>query len=171
VESKSRVYWIVGAIAAGGVILSLVLGAAAGGAAGYYFGKRAASDEVAGVESPSTGRFWQMPQAQITPMPRGRATPGVEAAAELTMVVESGPAAQAGLRVGDLITSVGKSNVTVTADLSQLVRQYKPGDSVTITFLRDSAKQSVQVTLGEKQGSPGTPYLGVEYRMNLEVGG
>lgn len=175
-ENKSRLYWIVGLIAAGGVVLSLIVGAIAGGAAGYFVGRRAAN--------PSLRANWIIPwpfggqtePVQPTPVPQPRRqqppaqVPPAEAlvTAELTTVVEDGPAATAGLQVGDLITAVDRQRVTLMNDLSQLIRQHKPGDTVTIQYLRGGKEQSVQVRLGAREGQPNVPYLGVEYRMNLQ---
>jgi len=68
----------------------------------------------------------------------------------LVQGVESGqPADQAGLKAGDLITKVGDHDVTNAADLTAAIRTLKPGDKVTVSYTRDGAQKSVEVTLGE----------------------
>jgi predicted metalloprotease with PDZ domain len=175
--NQSRSYWIVGAIAAVGVVLSLVLGGVAGGVAGYYFGRRVArsttSQELQQV--PRLNREpYRIPNQQGTPTPSApgtrRQAPQAQVAAEITSVVAGGPAEKAGLQVGDLITGINDQQVTLMNDLSQLIRQYKPGDTVTVQLLRNGNQQSAQVTLGSREGLTNVPYLGVEYRTNLQIG-
>ena len=83
--------------------------------------------------------------------------------AYVTQVVQSGPAAQAGIRAdsagegallrggGDLIVAVDGRPVNVFSDLlSYLVNHARPGQVVTLTVLRDGASVDVGVTLGER---------------------
>ena len=66
-------------------------------------------------------------------------------------VVPSGPAAAAGLRPGDVIVRIGETVVEDRADLEYaLSTQYKPGDTVPVTVVRDGREQTVQVRLGDR---------------------
>jgi S1-C subfamily serine protease len=66
-------------------------------------------------------------------------------------VVPGGPAATAGLRPGDVIIRVGETTVEDRADLEYaLSTQYKPGDTVPVTVVRDGREQTVQVRLGDR---------------------
>jgi membrane-associated protease RseP (regulator of RpoE activity) len=64
-------------------------------------------------------------------------------------VIDGSPAADAGLRQGDIILEVDGQRVAQTAMLRRLVLAHAPGDAVTLLILRDGAEQSVQATLGE----------------------
>jgi S1-C subfamily serine protease len=69
-------------------------------------------------------------------------------------VAPGGPAAQAGIQVGSLITSVaGKPTPTPTA-LSEVLATLKPGQTVPVTIVPPNAstKTTVNVTLGELPG-------------------
>ncbi len=82
----------------------------------------------------------------------------------VSAVSRNGPAAQAGLRGGsrevqvegiavpvggDLITAIDKQNVEGMDDLiAYLIDNTSPGDSVTLTILRDGKELTVDVTLG-----------------------
>ena len=68
-------------------------------------------------------------------------------------VVRGGAADRAGLRPGDVITSVGRSQTPDTTALSQALAAARPGDQVTVTVSRDGRDRTVQVTLGELPGS------------------
>lgn len=74
--------------------------------------------------------------------------------------VTSGKGAQvAGLQKGDVITSVAGKAVSNTSDLRSVLANYKPGDKVTVQYLRNDQPAQVEVTLsGEKNYSynPGT---------------
>lgn len=59
-------------------------------------------------------------------------------------------AAAAGLRDGDIITAIEGQPLDANTSLRQVLLQYRPGDTVTLTVLRDGREQSVQVTLGER---------------------
>jgi 2-alkenal reductase len=88
-------------------------------------------------------------------------------AAELSLPVQSGAliqssrqgqpaiqpgtaAAKAGLREGDIITAIDNKQLDGSTSLRQLLLLHKPGDSVTLSILRDGKTSSVQVTLGER---------------------
>jgi S1-C subfamily serine protease len=51
---------------------------------------------------------------------------------------------------GDIITKVDGKSVATADDLANLIQAHKPGDKVTITYLRASKQQTVDVTLGKQ---------------------
>ncbi len=63
-------------------------------------------------------------------------------------VFPNSPAAQAGLRDGDIITAIDGVPLDATHDLSTQIVPHQPGDTVTLTVLRDGSTISVRVTLG-----------------------
>ena len=68
--------------------------------------------------------------------------------------ISSGSAAEkAGLRVGDVITRVGDRTVDGADALIAAIRSHRPGDEVTLTYLRDGQESTAQVTLGSDAGS------------------
>ena len=70
--------------------------------------------------------------------------------AELVRVVASSPAADAGLKTGDVITAVDGKDVTGAASLTTQVRAHSSGDDVQITYRRGDASSTVKVTLGDR---------------------
>jgi putative serine protease PepD len=64
-------------------------------------------------------------------------------------VEEGGPADDAGLQQGDVITRVGDSEVTDASELTAAVRANQPGDRVQVTYVRDGDEHTADVTLGE----------------------
>ena len=63
----------------------------------------------------------------------------------------NGGAAAAGIRQGDVITAVNGTEVGTMNKLNQLLVQFKVGDSVTLTIMRDKAEQDIDVVLGGAQ--------------------
>jgi hypothetical protein len=60
------------------------------------------------------------------------------------------PAADAGLKAGDVITAVDGTSVNSAAALSTAIRSHQPGDSVKITYTRGGTSADVQVRLGNR---------------------
>src|SRR6185312_11011493 len=88
----------------------------------------------------------------------------------LAEVVPGGPAEKAGLKGGDkevkfqagqystggdVILEVDGQDVVQPDDLARLVAARKPGETVTMTVLRDGQKKQVEVTLGKRPDSVG----------------
>ena len=71
--------------------------------------------------------------------------------ARVNGVTPNGPAADAGLRDGDVITELDGELVADATDLIVDIRSLAPGDTVTLTVERDGATRTVEVTLGSQQ--------------------
>jgi putative serine protease PepD len=66
---------------------------------------------------------------------------------EVTTVSSGGPAANAGIKPGDVLTRIDGVPLDQPPDLIALVRKYDPGTSVTVQYQRDGAVHTAQVTL------------------------
>ena len=67
----------------------------------------------------------------------------------VTDVMKAGPAETAGLRPGDVITELADGRITEVPDLQKRVAAHAPGESVTLTVVRDRRPMAVRITLGE----------------------
>ena len=74
---------------------------------------------------------------------------GIPAGAAVQSVTEDGPAAQAGLRKGDVITQVNGTQVTSNT-LSAMIRSCEIGEALTMTVYRQGETLEITVTVGEK---------------------
>lgn len=63
-------------------------------------------------------------------------------------VEEGGAADKAGLRMGDVITKVGDTEVNTMEDLNAAKKQYSAGDTVTMTIDRQGETLTVEITWG-----------------------
>lgn len=68
-------------------------------------------------------------------------------------VIEDGAAEDAGLKKGDVITHIDGNKVTKFGELSGIIAQKRPGDKITITYLRDKKKKNATITLKNEQGN------------------
>ena len=73
-------------------------------------------------------------------------------ATEGALVVEvsaRGPAAQAGIAAGDIITSFAGTKITSSLDLLGALRQHEPGQAVDVAIQRGPDTRTIPVTLGD----------------------
>ncbi len=70
--------------------------------------------------------------------------------AVIGQVTSGSPAADAGLKKGDVITSFNGTTITNANDLTEAVGVSKPGDKVTVTYVRGGTTQTTTVTLGTR---------------------
>jgi S1-C subfamily serine protease len=80
----------------------------------------------------------------------GGAEDGDGQGARIQQVSPGGPAAEAGLRSGDLVTRVGDHTVRSWEDLVLAIRQLEAGSTVEVRVRRGSAEQTLQVTVGSR---------------------
>jgi serine protease Do len=65
-------------------------------------------------------------------------------------VVENGPAARAGLRRYDILTSVGGRSVDTIEQMAEIVRAARPGTVLDIGFVRGNQRFRTRVTVGKR---------------------
>ena len=66
----------------------------------------------------------------------------------LLSAIEPGtPAAKAGLEKGDLVTSLAGVTIASWEDLSAVINDHKPGETIDLTYLRGGKKHTVKVKL------------------------
>src|SRR5262249_54840748 len=80
---------------------------------------------------------------------------GDDKGVRVTEVTQNGPAARAGLQIGDVIHRVGNRPVRDFQGLLEITRALRAGEQVTIELARDAETKVVDVTLGRRIGGPG----------------
>ena len=76
------------------------------------------------------------------------------AGATVSGVTSGGPADDAGLGTGDVVTALGSTDVADSNDLVAAVAAHRPGDRVQLTIKRGSQTRHLTVTLGTQPAQP-----------------
>jgi putative serine protease PepD len=77
-------------------------------------------------------------------------TPANRAGARVSQVKSGSPAAHAGLKSGDVITSFDGETIQSPADLTSAVATKAPGDKVSVTYVRNGSTKTTQITIGTR---------------------
>ena len=97
---------------------------------------------------------------------------------------DDGPAKGAGIEAGDVIVKVDDQDIANPRDLARKIAAYAPGETVTVTVIRDGKEMVIDVTLGklenqaraesddeEKSELAAAELLGLELAPNEDGGG
>ena len=77
---------------------------------------------------------------------------GVEGGVLVTSVHEDTPAAEGGLRAGDVIVGLGDEDIDDPDDLRRALSDLEPGE-VSVRIVRDGAEQTLTVELEERESA------------------
>jgi serine protease Do len=75
---------------------------------------------------------------------------GVPAGASVKLITPGYAAEKAGLKEGDIVTAINDTEITSASALTTALKEYKAGDTVSLTVYRNGESQQLQVTLDEK---------------------
>ncbi len=70
-------------------------------------------------------------------------------------VPADGAAAAAGVKKGDIVTKINGVTVTSGPELQEQVTKFKPGDKISLTYIRGGKEVTVPLTLKNKLGTTG----------------
>ena len=101
------------------------------------------------VARPYLGINWQ----PVTPAVAQAYNLPVEWGVYITKLANFGPAAQTGLRQGDIITAIDGDAIAENNPFINILLRLEPGKNVQVTFVRDGQTQTTTVTLGERPRS------------------
>ena len=68
-------------------------------------------------------------------------------------VVDGGGALAAGIKQGDIITAINGKKVKTMNELQETIVQYRPGDKVDVTLVRDKKEKKIEVELKNSRGN------------------
>ena len=71
----------------------------------------------------------------------------------IAKIVDDGAAADAGLKEGDVITHIDGQKIKSFGELQNVIAQKRPGDKITINYLRNKKQQKATLTLKNEQGN------------------
>jgi membrane-associated protease RseP (regulator of RpoE activity) len=175
-EEKRQIYTVVTLVVAAGLLFSCFAGAIAGGLSGFVVGRRQAKTALERVvperrdffDPWSEERPFSLPDPDEEELPfewMPETVPG----ALVVEVIDGTPADEAGLQSGDIVVAVDQTPIDQHHQLSQVIRQYEPGDIVTLRISRAGEGDRVRVKLGRHPDDPSRAYLGIYYEMILNA--
>ena len=140
---------LVGIPSAGATVPTPAGEASAGGNIGLGFAIPVDAAKTIASEIISTGRATHSYFGlQTVPIPEtAAAQAGVSNGLYVAGVVAGGPAAKAGLRAGDVITTIAGQPATTNVQLQEQSLTKSPGDTVDIGYVRDRKQGKATVTL------------------------
>lgn len=97
------------------------------------------------VSRPYVGISWQT----ITPTLAQRYRLGAQWGVYISAIQAGSPASDAGLKRGDIITSIGGVAIDESHPYLNILFTFTPGQQVTVEYVRQNQKGSTQLTLGE----------------------
>lgn len=114
-------------------------------------GKVITSDDPVVVRRFATRGYLGVQMLDLTPELREHFHVSKDAGVIVSKVVPDSPAAKAGLRVGDIITSIEGVRVDSPGDLTRAVRNKKKGESVRIEYSRDGVNGTAMAAVAERE--------------------
>jgi putative serine protease PepD len=99
-------------------------------------------EQMANGEEPTHAKLG-VSVSDVQPAPGATVQPG----AQIGEITPGSTADQAGLEAGDVVTKVDDTRITGADSLVATIRSYRPGDTVTLTWLRDGEEQSAELVL------------------------
>ena len=94
--------------------------------------------------------FFGIVYETLTPQLVGRYSLPVDNGALIVEVSPGGPAEYAGLQAGDIVTAIAGEPITRANLFSELLFRHAPGDTIEITYVRNSRERIVEVTLAQR---------------------
>ena len=82
----------------------------------------------------------------------GVITEGDDKGAQIQSITKESAAEKAGLKKGDIITKIDNRKIDGAEDVTDAIRAHKPGDKVSITYLRDEKEYKATAELGRWKG-------------------
>jgi putative serine protease PepD len=127
-------------------------GQASAGSVGLGFAIPVSTAETVANEIIATGSvnhaYFGVQVSQIPPSAAKQA--GTSEGLYVNGVVPGGPAAEAGLQQGDIITEINGKPATDPNQLQALSITQRAGDTVTVTYERDGQSHNATITLGSR---------------------
>ena len=174
-RSRNRIV-LIAVVAVIALCLVAAVSAVIGGAAGFIIARNRQGVAIQRLPAPDNSHqpnrqthgvpnMPGMPRVPNLPGDQMPMAPGMMGTngALIHAVTADGPAAAAGIKVGDLITAVDGKQLSQDFTLGDAIAAYKPGDQAKLTFRRNASEQTMTVTLGQHPEDAAKPYLGVTF--------
>ncbi|MCQ2269290.1 MAG: Do family serine endopeptidase [Bacteroidaceae bacterium] len=108
---------------------------------------------VLGIAGRSIGTDLTTDDAQAEQMKKQAEELGVKDGVYVAEVTDGGAAAAAGIKKDDVITELDGKKVKTFTDLQEILAQHRPGDKISVKYIRDKKEHSTTMTLKNSQGT------------------
>jgi serine protease Do len=115
-----------------------------------------------GLRSYSSGDGYTLFSQDANQAMLGVTTEKIENGVKIQDITKESGAEKAGLKEGDVITKIDDKKIEDPDDLSKVIKSHKPGDKVTVNYLRDKKEQKVTAEL--------TKWKGQDYNFKMDMG-
>lgn len=177
-NEKQRIYAVIAIVALVSVLLSCTVGALAGSVAGFLAGRnqgRLAAERAMDWDFDEMPEFrrefhreWMeerpfpLPEHDEDVPPFGMMPPAMQGALVVEVIPDTA-ADWAGLKAGDVIVGIDRTPINQRNQLPDVIRQFEPGDRVTIRVWREGEEETLRLELGEHPEESGRAYLGIYF--------
>ncbi|MFO0877536.1 MAG: PDZ domain-containing protein [Gemmataceae bacterium] len=96
---------------------------------------------------------------------------GKDSGVKITGVTQRSPAEKAGLKVGDILTTIDGKALKTRDELGSAVQTRGPGDRIKVGLLRDGKAQTLEVTLSEPPDLAGSRQVQLDFQVEVAMGG
>ncbi len=90
--------------------------------------------------------------------------------AKIQEITKESAAEKAGLKENDIITKLGDAKIEGPDDLSEAIKKLKPGDKVTVTYLRDKKEQTATAELTRWKGIGAFSFTPGQNNFKMDMG-
>jgi S1-C subfamily serine protease len=102
------------------------------------------------IEAGRKPAFLGVGTTDLTPELKDQLGVNVDDGAVVESITGGSPADNAGIKRGDVIVKIGDDEIKSGGAVATAVRKHKPGDKVSVVFVRGSDRQTVETTLVER---------------------
>ena len=107
-------------------------------------------DRLRSGKAPAGTAFIGIATVDLTPDLKSQLSVPVDKGAAVQDVTPGSPAENAGLQVGDVVTSFNGKDIASSSDLVSAVRATNPGDKVAVVYYRANDKKTASLTVGSR---------------------
>ena len=102
---------------------------------------------VPGMAWSDDAKGWNLYNTDENRAMLGVVTEKTDGGVKISDVTKESAAEKAGLKEGDVITKIGDKKIETSDDLSKEIKSHKPGDKVSVTYLRDKKENKATAEL------------------------
>jgi len=121
----------------------------------YKTGSNMLTRTAPGMAWSDDAKGWNVFSADENRAMLGVVTEKTDGGVKISDVTKESAAEKAGLKEGDVITKIGDKKIETSDDLSKEIKSHKPGEKVSVTYLRDKKENKATAELTKSKSLTG----------------